>query len=753
MEIETMKFYDGNNIKRIKRLIKINFIESSRDAVEKAAESYISICKDLELQERIVDIEEKEREINLWVTYIEEEVARIIWSELLEEFLNKDEILRKCTAVLKKTLVREVKLKAIKYQVPIINITDDSFQLGYGKKSVFISKEYQSYENMIFTKGAMDRKWLWNTLNYSNIPVIPSQVIYSEKDLKENKRLDLNLEEVNCKEPYLMTICSVNKYINNKIIVRESELLKEGLYSILSNEGKAFIYKGEEEYRIINIKGKVKKIITLIDKVDKFIDYNNEVTENQIYCLAEKVYKTIPIKFMYVDIRIESGEIYVVDLGDIFSIEGTINEKDKESIAEILLKSLISEGIGSVPIFSVTGTNGKTSTARLLYYVLKGLGFCTGIANTGTILIDDDIVEEGDTTGYLSTRTVLTNPKIEAAVLEIARGGIIRNGLGYENANAAIITSLSEDHLGIDEIRTIEDLGKVKTVILEEVSEVGKWVLKGENQIITSVKNNLYKGDKPITESYFRSKTILFDLEKSQLIEEHIEKGGEGFYLEGEFITHYKNKRKTPVVNIKEIPFTYFGLSKGNILNVISVLAACTTLNTSMTKVVDIIKNTPCDIKHNPGRQNILNFKKCNVLLDYGHNPEAYEMVFSIANNFTPPKITSIITAPGDRAGEHIEKLGYLAGKNSDFIIIREQEDSRGSMEGRVAKLLKKGALAAGVEDKNLSFIKDGGEALIYAMERAVKGEFIVIFTEEFNNVISKLNSYLLSIGEEEVII
>ncbi|MDP4091622.1 MAG: Mur ligase family protein, partial [Bacillota bacterium] len=379
--------------------------------------------------------------------------------------------------------------------------------------------------------------------------------------------------------------------------------------------------------------------------------------------------------------------------------------------------------------------------SRLIYNILLKLGFCTGIACTGEIKIGIETVEKGDTTGFLSARRVLTDKRVEAAVLETARGGILRNGLGYEKAKAAIITSLSEDHFGMDGINNLQDLIKIKSVVLEEICRDGKWVLKAQEDIIEEARRIAHRRKKEGPEERsFEEIASLVSIDRTDMIEEHIKAGGESYFIEDGFIIRGKDKKMDRLASVGEIPFTYGGLSKANILNIMFAISAISTIEKDTGKLVTMIRNIPCDIEYNPGRQNILKLGEVKVLIDYGHNAEAYEFIYSIVRGLKPSRVTSVITVAGDRTDSHIKGLGYRAGMESERIIIREQADRRGSLKGRVAGLLEKGALEAGIHESSIIFIEDAGEALSYALEEAVSGEVIVIFTEEHERVLRRLS-------------
>jgi UDP-N-acetylmuramyl tripeptide synthase len=330
--------------------------------------------------------------------------------------------------------------------------------------------------------------------------------------------------------------------------------------------------------------------------------------------------------------------------------------------------------------------------------------------------------------------------RVEAAAFETARGGILRNGLGYERAKAAIITSLSEDHLGMDGINNLQDLIKIKSVILEEICSEGKWVLRAQEDIINEAKEIAERRRRQgIDVRSFKEMASLISIDCCESIQKHMKAGGEVYFLEKGYIIHGIEGKSNKLIDIRVIPFTYGGISKGNFINVMSVLSALSTIEKDTAILLKIIKGIPCDMEHNPGRQNILSFEDTKVLIDYGHNPEAYEFIYSMVRGLNPRLVTSIITVAGDRSDGHIERLGYMPGRESKQIIIREQKDQRGSAKGRVASLMEKGALKAGVAESDIKFIENAGEALIYALGKAVPGEVIVIFTEELEGVLERL--------------
>ena len=727
MKIDKMKFYEGNNIKRQDHIIKIVLHDTDRTQVDKISKLYIDISNKLGLEENIIEINNEESKSVVWVSYSQEEVSRCIWINLVYGELSSQNVFQKGKLMLEESFLFELEKMADDFDIPVIKLNKGLYQFGYGKLSRVLSNNYQSYENMTSSQSSLDRVWVLNQLNYNDISTCCGKVIYNSEQIRDETLI------------FPVSLCSVNKSKPYKNICEDLTSLKLGIEKFLSEDGKVFLYSGKENYRVICIEGKIKKIIPLNGKELR----EHEFILDNLQNIVQKVYQSNTIKFMYIDL-IVNDDLKIVDVGCLFNIDKEINKSDQIEISRMFLQYLKDKGIGTIPTFAVTGTNGKTTIARLLNNLLIKLGFFTGLACTGYISIDNEVCEKGDTTGFLSSRKILLNNNIEAAVFETARGGIIRNGLGFEKVSASIITSISEDHIGIDGIRNLQDLVNIKSVILDVVKGTGKYVIKAQNEIVESAHLSFNKvvGKRGYYKT-FEEMVCLFELDKNALIQSHIEKNGEAYYLENNYIMHNINGKENKLIDVTKLEFTHFGISKGNILNVMAVLAALTTLPIRIDTILELLKTVSCDINENPGRQNIIKYKDFSILVDYGHNSGAYNEVYSIVNALKPSKVTSILSAPGDRMDKYLEELGFIAGKTSDFVILREHKHQRGSKDGRVSGLMKKGAIKAGMKEDDFIFILNDVEALSHAVKSAVKNEVIVFFTEEPEIFIEKISLML----------
>ena len=403
----------------------------------------------------------------------------------------------------------------------------------------------------------------------------------------------------------------------------------------------------------------------------------------------------------------------------------------KENYKDFNIDDIISKLIDKwdIPIIAVTGTNGKTSTTRLIHNTLLELGYKSGMSSTGGIIIGNETIRTGDTTGYYSALEVMKRKDVNVAVLETARGGLIKKGLGFKNARACIITSLSEDHMGMEGINSLEQLGKVKALIKEGLKEDGVMVIRATNEIVNLFKEN--------------DRLILFENDKNDIICNHIKNGGEAFYTREGYIAHNLDGIESKIISLNELEFTHNVASESNVRNVMAAIASIKTINNDINKIVNALKSIKCDLTTNKGRQNILNIKDFKLIIDYGHNSEAFNEVFNIAKSLNPTRITGLITAPGDRTDNHIIELGEIAAKFCDKVIIKEQEDKRGKANGETAKLLKKGLINKGFKEENIITLLEERDAILKSLNDAIEGEIIVSFSQFLHLTIPAINEFL----------
>lgn len=385
------------------------------------------------------------------------------------------------------------------------------------------------------------------------------------------------------------------------------------------------------------------------------------------------------------------------------------------------------EDCGYIPIISVTGSNGKTTTVKLIYNILLNLGYRCGMSSTGGVYINGELILEGDTTGYFSAKEVLKSKDVDVAVLECARGGLIKQGLAYKNSTVAIITSLSNDHVGMEGSKSIDDLAKVKSLVTQVVSDNGVVVARADDNIIKHIQ--------------YKENLILFDNSKTSYMKNFINDGFECFYVEEDFVIREYLDEKKKILNIKEIDFAFNGASKSNVRNVICAYIAVSAIHKNLYEIINAIKKVKCDQLLNFGRQNIINYNGAKFIIDYGHNDEAFKEVFDLAKNISDNgRIICIVTAPGDRTNTQIINLGKIAARNSDFIIVREMEDKRGRRNSEVANMILYGINKTRFKLENIKLIMNGTEGFNYAMSIVKNNDIVIYFVQDKEETLMAIN-------------
>lgn len=470
-----------------------------------------------------------------------------------------------------------------------------------------------------------------------------------------------------------------------------------------------------------------------IDKTDDIHPYNIEI--------AVRAAKAIGLDIAGIDITMEdikkpltkeNGAIIEINASPGIRMHHYPSKGKPRNVAKAIVDMLFPKGSkATIPIISITGTNGKTTVTRMTAHILKTYGYTVGMTCTDGIYIDDTCVYKGDNTGPKSARTCLADKNIDAAVLETARGGIIREGLGYDLADVGVITNISEDHLGIDGIETLEDLAFVKALVVEAVKEDGYSVLNADDPMTTYLAQRA------------KGKIIYFSMYDNNLtVKKHIEKGGIAVYVKDGVIV-IANGQIIPVVKIEEIPAALSGKVLYNVENALAAIAASYGVKVPVNIIAKGIKTFYCDITHNPGRFNLFNVGNFRVLVDYGHNIAGIKSVIEAAQKLDANRLIGVIGVPGDRINSSILKVGEICGQGFDFIYVKEDLDLRGRKPGEVAKLLEQGAIKGGIDRKKIKTILKETEALRAAMYNAEGGDLIVVFYEKYQPIIEVIEEFI----------
>ena len=398
------------------------------------------------------------------------------------------------------------------------------------------------------------------------------------------------------------------------------------------------------------------------------------------------------------------------------------SEGEKCDVAADILDMLFPDSQKvSVPIVSVTGTNGKTTTTRLIGHTLSLAGKTVGMTSTSGIFVGGKCTLKGDNTGALSAKMVLSDKTVEAAVLETARGGIVKKGLGYDLADVGVVINISDDHLGLNGVNTLEDMAFIKALVVEAVKPEGYSVLNADDGM-TGYLLKRAAGNK-----------ILFSQKKENpLVTEHLEGGGTALYEEKGIIYINHGGEEVPLIDIDSIPITFNGLVKCNVENSLAAASALFGLGLPLEAIRLGLATFKPDVQKNPGRFNLFDMGNFRVMLDYSHNTAGYGAVAAFIEGLGAKRLVGVIGMPGDRLDSSIRQVGEISGRTFSKIYIKEDVDLRGREAGETARLLVEGVLAGGLKKENIEVVLEELKALETAILDAQPGDLIVMFYEEF---------------------
>jgi cyanophycin synthetase len=379
---------------------------------------------------------------------------------------------------------------------------------------------------------------------------------------------------------------------------------------------------------------------------------------------------------------------------------------------------------GRIPVVAITGTNGKTTTSRLMAHVAGVEGYHVGFTTTDGIYLNGKQIEKGDCSGPKSTAVVLHEPSVDFAVLECARGGIVRSGLAFDKCDIGIVTNVAADHLGQKDIYTIEDMAVVKSVVPHAVKESGYAILNANDPLVLKMADEL------------RCNIGLFALDpENPAILKHCAQGGMAATLDAQRnVVIMAGNNKVVIENVANIPVTMQGKAEFMIENVLPVALASYIMKFGVETISRALRSFSPDENQAPGRLNIFDMKGVHVMVDYFHNPHSFVAMGSLMKNISQRK-TGIITGVGDRRDEDLIETGRLAAEMFDEVIIRIDKDTRGRSQDEIAKLVTEGVRRSS-ESKPVRVIPEAREALVQALQNAVEGEYIVMSADNAQETI-----------------
>lgn len=464
--------------------------------------------------------------------------------------------------------------------------------------------------------------------------------------------------------------------------------------------------------------------------------------------MMERVSKIIGLDVCGIDIMAENltqplkesgGTILEVNAAPGFRMHLAPSEGLPRNVAAPVVDMLYPPGKPfRIPIIAVTGTNGKTTTTRIISHIVKNTGYRVGFTTSDGIYIQNTLLSKGDTTGPLSAEFVLKDPTVEFAVLETARGGILRSGLGFGSCDIGVLTNIKEDHLGLSDIHTLKDLTRVKRVVLDAVKKDGWCVLNADDEYSVQLVNNL------------EAKVALFSLdEHNPYIMDFAKQGKVTCVYEEGFVTIKKGDWKIRIAKVINIPITMQGKAKFMIANVLAASLACYLYGFAIEDIANSLRTFLPSAQLTPGRLNVFNFKKFKVMIDFAHNPAGYEAIEDYLKNVDAAKKIGIISGVGDRRDEDIRECGKIAGRMFDHIIIRNEKHLRGRTEEEINSLVISGIQESGRE-VSYEIIPKEIEALKHAMSLAEEETFITALSDVISNAIDLVQEYQLKEQQDE---
>jgi len=469
------------------------------------------------------------------------------------------------------------------------------------------------------------------------------------------------------------------------------------------------------------------------------VDVTDHVHPQNVF-ICERISKIIGLDICGIDIMAKNlseplnetgGVILEVNAAPGFRMHIAPSEGLPRNVAGHVIDMLYPPGKSArIPIIAVTGTNGKTTTTRLIAHIVKNNGFRVGFTTSDGIYVQNNMMTKGDTTGPVSAEFILRDPTVEFAVLETARGGILRSGLGFGQCDIGVITNIQEDHLGLADIHTLEDLSRVKSVVTNSVKKDGWAVLNADNDYCVKIGRRA------------ESNVAYFSMdENNPVIKAHCKKGGIACISENGFVTIQKGDWKIRVQRTLLIPLTFGGTVPFMVQNVLAATLATFLWGFKTEDIQTSLQTFIPSAAQTPGRMNIFEFKDFRFMIDFAHNPDGFNGIKAFLSHIDSPLKIGIIAGTGDRRDEDIRELGKIAAEMFDYVILRQEKFLRGRTEENILTLLIEGIHSVD-QNKPFEIVSKEVEAIKYAMSMAKPGTFIVALSDVIDNAIETVQDY-----------
>ncbi len=469
------------------------------------------------------------------------------------------------------------------------------------------------------------------------------------------------------------------------------------------------------------------------------IDRTDEIHPDTIW-MAERASRLIDLDVVGIDVvttdisqplQAVDGVIVEVNAAPGLRMHVAPSEGVARNVAGPILDMLFPPSAPTrIPIVAITGTNGKTTTTRLTAHIFRQVYDTVGFTTTDGIYLGNHLVEKGDTTGPQSARMILQDPTVEVAVLETARGGLLRSGLAFRYCDVGVVLNVAADHLGLGDINTVDELAKLKAVVAEAVHANGYVVLNADDERVAAMADRV------------DGKVAYFSMNPDHpLVRSHVQNGGIAAIYEKGYLSILQNDWLLRIEKAERIPVTMGGLASFMIAN---ALAASLVGFVQGIKIEDIraaLRSFKASAKQIPGRMNLFNLGRCHALVDYAHNPAGYEAVGSFVKNWPGPSM-GVVGGPGDRRDEDFVALGRLAAEIFDQVVVKEDDDTRGRPRGEAAELIMQGIAQAPVADAPSPIVHlDEAGAIDWALDNAPDQGLVVVLPDSVSRAIALINA------------
>ncbi len=467
------------------------------------------------------------------------------------------------------------------------------------------------------------------------------------------------------------------------------------------------------------------------------IDRTDEIHPDNIE-IAEQAAQVIGLDIAGIDMIVEdislpvkdqAGAICEVNAGPGFRMHTHPTVGHTRDVARPVIDLLFPSGSPSrIPIVAVTGTNGKTTTCRMIAHIIKMAGKRVGLTTTDGIYIDGTQILKGDMSGPQSARMVLQNPTVEHAVLETARGGILRSGLGFDRCDISVVTNITGDHLGKGGVNTIRDLARIKAVVPAATSADGFSILNADDRLCMAMTRRA------------RGELVLFSADEfNEQLREHRRSRGMAVFLRksssGEMIVIAEGRRETVLLDVAHIPATFQGRARVNVLNALAAVAATYASDIGVETIRNGLRTFSTSYYQAPGRLNLIEVKNSRVIIDYCHNVAGMEELVDFAERLSATRSVVVIGMAGDRRNEDMVTFAGLAARTFDEFIVREDHNLRRRPPGEVAHILRQALIDHGVNEEQISIIYDEQQAVNEALERIEQDDLVVLLADDIEAV------------------